>query len=158
MFWSVHLELARPACCFARPPESWADILSINLTGMFNVFKAVGPIFQHQHHGAVIIIGSLSSMLGSQGQTAYAASKAGLIGFMKTVAREWGGDNIRVNAIFPGWHTSPLSGTAFPDTSELDDHVLGKTTTPEAVAQAVYNLSQMNDVSGQIWNLDSRIW
>ena len=77
---------------------------------------------------------------------------------MKTAAREWGKYNIRVNAIFPGWQASPLAGTAFPDCSELDDHVLGKTSTPEEVAKAVFQLSQMNDASGQVWNLDSRIW
>ena len=102
-------------------PESWTDIISINLTGMFHVLKAVGPIFQSQHHGSVVLVGSLSSMLGSQGQGAYAASKAGLIGLMKTAAREWGSHNVRVNAIFPGWQASPLAGTAFPDSSELDD-------------------------------------
>ena len=139
-------------------PESWTEIISINLTGMFHVLKAVGPIFQTQHHGSIIVIGSLSSMLGSQGQGAYAASKAGLIGLMKTAAREWGGHNIRVNAIFPGWQASPLAGTAFPESSESDNHILGKPSTPEDVAKAVYQLSQMNDVSGQVWNLDSRIW
>ena len=139
-------------------PESLTDIVRTNLTGTFNALRSVGPIFQQQHNGSVIVIGSLSSMLGSQGQAAYAASKAGLIGLMKTAAREWGPDNIRVNAVFPGWQASPLAGTAFPDSPELDDHVLGKTSTPEEVAKAVYQLSQMNDVSGQVWNLDSRIW
>ena len=139
-------------------PDSWADLLSVNLTGMFHVLKAVGPIFQQQHHGSVILIGSLSGMLGLSGQAAYAASKAGLIGLMKSAAREWGEDNIRVNVIFPGWQASPLAGRAFPESTEMEDHVLGKTSSPEEVAKAVYQLSQMNDVSGQVWNLDSRIW
>ena len=138
--------------------ESWTDLLTVNLTGCFYVLKSVGPIFEQQQDGTVIILGSLSSFMGSSGQAAYAASKAGLIGLMKTAAREWGGYNIRVNAIFPGWQASPLSGTAFPDSTELDDHVLGRTSSPEEVAKAVYQLSQMKDVSGQVWNLDSRIW
>jgi len=138
--------------------ESWTDLLSVNLTGCFFMFKAISQTFQKQQEGTVIILGSLSSLLGSSGQAAYAASKAGLIGLMKTAAREWGPHNIRVNALFPGWQDSPLSGTGFPDPSQLCDHVLGRTSSPQVVANAVYQLAQMKDVSGQIWNLDSRIW
>ena len=139
-------------------PESWTDMVSVNLTGCFIVLKAIGPILQKQHDGSVIIVGSLSSLLGASGQPAYAASKAGLIGLMKSAAREWGPDNIRVNAVLPGWQASPLSGTAFPDPSQLRNHVLGRTSSPEVVANTIYQLTQLKEVSGQVWNLDSRIW
>jgi 3-oxoacyl-[acyl-carrier protein] reductase len=138
--------------------ESWTDLLLVNLTGCFVMLKTIGPILQKQQEGTVIIVGSLSSLLGSSGQTAYAASKAGLMGLMKTAAREWGPDNIRVNAILPGWQASPLSGMAFPDPSQLQDHVLGRTSSADEVAKAVYQLTHLKEVSGQIWNLDSRIW
>ena len=138
--------------------ESWTDLLSVNLTGCFVMLKTIGPILQKQQEGTVIIVGSLSSLLGSSGQAAYAASKAGLIGLMKTAAREWGPDHIRVNAILPGWQASPLSETAFPDPSQLQDHVLARTSSPDEVAKAVYQLAHMKEVSGQILNLDSRIW
>lgn len=138
--------------------ESWIDQLSVNLTGCFMLLKTIGPIMQRQQEGAVIIMGSLSSILGSSGQAAYAASKAGLIGLMKTAAREWGPDHIRVNAILPGWQASQLSGTAFPDPSQRQDHVLARTSSPDEVAKAVYQLTHLTEVSGQIWNLDSRIW
>jgi 3-oxoacyl-[acyl-carrier protein] reductase len=138
--------------------ESWTDLLSVNLTGCFVLLRTIGPILQKQREGSVIIVGSLSSLLGSSGQTAYAASKAGLIGLMKTAAKEWGPDNIRVNAILPGWQSSPLSGNAYPDPSQLQDHVLAQTSSPDEVAKAVYQLTHLKEVSGQIWNLDSRIW
>ena len=138
--------------------KSWTDQLSVNLKGCFVMLKTIGPILQKQQEGAVIIMGSLSSLLGSPGQAAYAASKAGLMGLMKTAAREWGSANIRVNAILPGWKASPLSGTAFPDPSQLKDHVLARTSSPDEVAKAVYQLTHLKEVSGQIWNLDNRIW
>ena len=107
--------------------DSWSDHLATNLTGCFNLLKAVAPIFEQQREGSVVIVGSLSSLQGSTGQAAYAASKAGLFGLMKTVAKEWAPWNVRVNMIFPGWHSSPLSGDAFPGDNELDDHLLKKT-------------------------------
>ena len=138
-------------------PESWTNLLATNLSGTFYALKVAGAIFQEQKDGAAIIIGSLSSLLGARGQGAYTASKAGLLGLMKTTAREWGPYNIRINTVFPGWHRSPLSGSAFPDTTAHEDHVLKRTPKVEDVAQVVYQLAQMKDVSGQVWNLDNRI-
>ena len=139
-------------------PESWGNHMHTNLTGCFYLMKAAAPIFERQQHGSVVIVGSLSGIQGTTGQTAYATSKAGLIGFMKSVAKEWAPWNIRVNAVFPGWHASPLSGSAFPTDAELDNHLLKNTPTSEAAAKAVYDLALMESVSGQIWNLDSRIF
>ncbi len=138
--------------------ESWTNHMNTNLTGCFHLMKAAAPIFERQQHGSVVIVGSLSGMQGTTGQAAYAASKAGLIGFMKSVAKEWAPWNIRVNAVFPGWHASPLSGSAFPIDADLDNHLLKKTPATEDVAKAVYDLALMQSVSGQVWNLDSRIF
>ncbi|MGB0911291.1 MAG: SDR family NAD(P)-dependent oxidoreductase [Nitrospirales bacterium] len=138
-------------------PDSWNNHIATNLTGCFNLLNAVAPIFEQQQHGSVVMIGSLSGTQGTMGQAAYAASKAGLIGLMKSVAQEWAPWNIRVNAIFPGWHASPLSGTVFPTDTELSNHLLKKTPDTEDVAKGVYDLARMKSVSGQVWNLDSRI-
>ena len=138
--------------------EEWTNIFMTNLTGVFHCLKAAGEILLAQQDGSVIIIGSLSSVQGTTGQSAYAASKAGLLGLMKSTALEWGSANIRINIVFPGWHRSPLSGDAYPAESILTDHFLGRTPNLHHVAQSVFDLSQLPDVSGQIFNLDNRVW
>jgi len=136
--------------------KDWDRVLGTNLTGAFHTLKAAAPIFLKQQEGCVILLSSLSSHLGQPGQCAYATAKAGLLGLLKSVAREWGPSNIRVNAVFPGWHASPLSSASFPTVAP--DHVLGRTPNLQEVSQAVYQLVHMQDISGQIWNFDSRIW
>jgi len=139
-------------------PDEWTRSLQLNLTSAFHTLQAAAPVFVQQHRGAVILIGSLSGEQGMPGQAAYAASKAGLIGLMKTAAREWGEFNVRVNTIFPGWHLSSLTEPIFGAALQHHPHVLHRTPTLEHVAQTVYHLALAEDVSGQVWNLDSRIW
>ena len=139
-------------------PEDWTRTLQTNLTGAFHVLREAGPIFEQQQDGAVILIGSLSGEQGMAGQAAYATSKAGLMGLMRTMAQEWGSWNIRVNAIFPGWHSSPLSASGMDAALEQHTHVLNRTPSLSHVAASVYHLALAKNISGQVWNLDSRIW
>lgn len=139
-------------------PQEWLNTLQTNLTGAFHVLKAAGPIFEQQRYGAVILVGSLSGEQGMPGQSAYAASKAGLLGLMRTTAQEWGNWNIQVNAIFPGWHSSPLSGPRIDSVIQHQPHLLHRTPSLDQMTANVYHLASTQDVSGQIWNLDSRIW
>lgn len=138
--------------------EEWLSTLDTNLTGAFHALQAAGTIFEQQNTGAMIFVGSLSGEQGAAGQAAYAASKAGLTGLMQTAAKEWGEFNIRVNAVFPGWHPSPLSGSNIQNALQQTPHALHRTPSLEHVAKTVYHLAEAQDVSGQIWNLDSRIW
>ena len=138
--------------------EQWDDQIQANLTGLFYCLRAVGPIFQEQGFGSVLVISSLASMTGGPGQTAYAATKAGSLGLIRSVAQEWGQANIRINAVFPGWHKSPLSGDAFPSPDDSQDHTLGRTPNLEETANLIYHLATARDISGQIFNLDNRLW
>jgi 3-oxoacyl-[acyl-carrier protein] reductase len=138
--------------------EEWVQTLQTNLTGAFHVLREAGPIFEQQQDGAVIVIGSLSGEQGMMGQGAYAASKAGLMGLMRTTAQEWGSWNIRVNAIFPGWHSSPLSASGMDSALAEHSHILNRTPSLNQVAASVFQLALAQDISGQVWNLDSRIW
>jgi 3-oxoacyl-[acyl-carrier protein] reductase len=138
-------------------PKDWDDAIEINLTGTFYCLQSAGRIMLHQRSGCVIVIGSFAALQGHSGQAAYAASKAGLIGLLKTAAREWGPFNVRINMVLPGWHRTTLAGSVVPEASALDDHVLGRSPHLVAVAKGIYALAMMPDASGQVWNLDSRI-
>lgn len=135
----------------------WEDILATNLTGTFHCLQAAGRQMLEQGHGSIMVVGSYAGLHGNVGQSAYAASKAGVIGLVKSAALEWGRHNIRVNAVLPGWQKTELSGAAMPDEVNLKDHVLRRTPSLESVALSVYHLATSQDMSGQVWNLDSRI-
>ena len=110
-----------------------------------------------QKYGAIIVVGSYAGVHGDAGQSAYAASKAGLLGLVTAAALEWGAHDIRVNAILPGWHQTELAGAAMPDATELNRHLLERTPCLQEVAHYIFHLATRRGISGQVWNLDSRI-
>ena len=137
--------------------EDWADVLATNLTGTFHCLRAMAPLLLARGGGSIVVIGSYAGFHGSTGQTAYAASKAGLIGLVNTAAQEWGAGNVRVNLLLPGWQKTGLSEGAIPECDNWNGHALGRPSSREEVAKTVLHLAQLNDVSGQVWNCDSRI-
>ena len=83
------------------------------------------PLLAHGG-GSIIVIGSYAGLHGSSGQAAYAASKAGLIGLVRSAALEWGAGNVRVNLLLPGWQKTGLSEDAMPAADNWNDHALGR--------------------------------
>ncbi|MEP6888674.1 MAG: SDR family NAD(P)-dependent oxidoreductase [Nitrospirales bacterium] len=137
--------------------EEWGDILATNLTGTFHCLQSAGRQMLEQDDGSIVVVSSYAGLHGDVGQSAYAASKAGLLGLVKAAALEWGRYNIRVNAVLPGWHQTELSSDAMPREAELKNHVLGRPPSLESVAKSVYHLATSEGMSGQVWNLDSRL-
>jgi len=137
--------------------DQWESLIEANLTGLFFCLRSIGPLFHAQRSGSVLILSSLASTKGNSGQTAYAATKAGVLGLVRSVAQEWGSSNIRVNAVFPGWHYSRLSEKDFPSPGACHDHMLGRTPDLKETADHIYHLATAKDISGQTFNLDSRI-
>jgi len=138
-------------------PEEWQAVMETNLTGTFHCLRASAGVLLEQRQGAVVIVGSYAGYQGRTGQAAYAASKAGLLGLMRTAAAEWGSSNIRVNAIFPGWHRTDMSRDAIPNEDGFADHMLRHGADLTDVGRTVVHLATLSGVSGQVWNLDSRI-
>jgi 3-oxoacyl-[acyl-carrier protein] reductase len=136
--------------------DEWADVIATNLTGTFHCLRAMAPPLLAQDGGSIIVIGSHAGFHGAAGQAAYAASKAGLIGLAKTAAQEWGPKNIRVNLLLPGWQNTGMAEGAMRDADGWTDHALCHPPSIEEVARTVLYLAQLKDVSGQIWNCDSR--
>ena len=119
--------------------EDWDTVINTNLRGAFNFVQAVQRAMIKQRSGRIINISSVIGLIGNAGQTNYAASKAGLIGFTRSLARELASRNIPVNAVAPGFITTDM-------TAGLSDEIkqtiqaqipLGKTGRPEDVASAV---------------------
>jgi 3-oxoacyl-[acyl-carrier protein] reductase len=136
--------------------EDWIEVITTNLTGTFHCLRAMAPPLLACGGGSIVVIGSHAGFHGVIGQAAYAASKAGLIGLVQTAAKEWGAGNVRVNLLLPGWQKTGLSEEAMRADESWNDHALGRPPSREEVAKTVLHLAQLNDVSGQVWNCDSR--
>jgi 3-oxoacyl-[acyl-carrier protein] reductase len=136
--------------------KDWDEMVATNLTGTFHCLRAMAPPLLARGGGSIVVIGSHAGFHGSSGQAAYASSKAGLIGLVCTAALEWGSGNVRVNLLLPGWQKTGLSEGAMPTGDSWNGHALGRPPSREEMAKMVFHLAQLNDVSGQVWNCDSR--
>jgi 3-oxoacyl-[acyl-carrier protein] reductase len=136
--------------------EIWDNVITSNLTGTFHCLRAIAPSLIARSGGSIIVIGSHTGFHGATGQSAYATSKAGLIGLVRTAAREWGPQNIQVNLVLPGWQKTDLTEGIFPDGQGWLDHALHRPPNIQEVVGTIVHLAQLKDISGQVWNCDSR--
>ena len=139
------------------PVERWDAIIAINLSSTFYATKAAIPIMKAQGRGRIVNIASMS-WLGNFGQANYAASKAGLIGFTKSVAKELASRNIRCNAIAPGCIETDMTAVLGEDTVDamIKTIPMGRVAQPEEVAKAVLFLASddASYITGQTLNVD----
>lgn len=139
-------------------PEEWDLVISVNLTGAFNVCKAVNKQMFKQRAGKIVNIASVVGQMGNAGQANYAASKAGLIGLTKTLAREFAARNIQVNAVAPGFINTEMTALLPDDVKQhfINNIPAGCFGSAENVADAVAFLcsADADYVTGQVINVD----
>ena len=122
--------------------ELWERMVAVNLTGPFLLTQALGRVMLARGQGAVVNIASVAGLRGVADRAAYNTTKHGLIGMTRTLAVEWGGRGVRVNAVCPGWVKTEMdvesqAGGHYGDT-DITDHVpMGRFAVPDDIAQAV---------------------
>jgi 3-oxoacyl-[acyl-carrier protein] reductase len=135
-------------------PEQWDDVLKANLKSIYNLSKQVIKPMMKNRKGSIINMSSIVGMKGNAGQSSYAASKAGIIGFTKSIAQELGSRNVRVNAIAPGFIETDMTHYLKDGGAEkwFEKIPMARFGKPEEVADvALFLASDMSSyVSGQV--------
>lgn len=138
--------------------DDWDKVLSTNLGGAMHCSRVALPLLLRQKGGTILNIGSHSGLIGPIGQANYAAAKAALVGFTRSLAAEYGPKNIRANVVLPGFMETPMTSGLAPEVIERarQAHHLRRFTTPEESARFIHFLATCGSISGQIFALDSR--
>lgn len=131
--------IVRDGLAMRMTAEDFRKVVDVNLTGAFNMIHACLPGFVRRRSGRIINITSVSGMMGNPGQANYSASKAGLIGLTKTIAREVASRGITVNAVAPGFVESDMTAAMNENTlkAALTNVPMGRMGQPEEIAKAV---------------------
>jgi 3-oxoacyl-[acyl-carrier protein] reductase len=119
--------------------EDFTSVLDTNLTGAFRVAKRAAKQMMRKRKGRIVLVSSVVGLMGSAGQTNYAASKAGLVGFARSLARELGSRNVTVNVVAPGFVDTDMTAALGEDRHAVIKSLipLGRIAAPEEVAKAV---------------------
>ena len=143
-------------------PEDWDMVLGINLDGVFKVTQPVAKLMMRAKSGRIVNVASVVGLMGNAGQTNYSASKAGLIGFTKSLARELGPRNVTVNAVAPGYIQTPMTDKLTDDQRDalMKAIAIPRLGTPADVAEAVAFLAGpgASYITGVVLNISGGLY
>ena len=143
-------------------PEDWDLVLGINLDGVFNITQPAAKLMMRAKSGRIVNVASVVGLMGNAGQTNYSASKAGLIGFTKSLARELGPRNVTVNAVAPGYIQTPMTDKLTDDQREalMKTVAIPRLGTPADVAEAVAFLAGpgASYITGVVLNISGGLY
>jgi len=147
--------ITRDALLVRQREEDWDAVLRVNLSGAFHAIRAFVPLMQEGGH--IVNVSSYSGLKGKEGQAAYSASKAALLGLTRTAAIELGPSGVCVNAVLPGYLPVGMGPRALHAAeAAAHDSFLGSLSDPAEAAGFICNLTRMRGVTGQVLCLDSR--
>lgn len=150
--------ITRDKLALRMTPEDFDAVLSVNLKGTFLMIKALYADFMRKRAGRIINIASISGLMGNAGQANYSASKAGVVGLTKTIARELAARNVTCNAVAPGFIETPMTASMNQDALQeaVKSIPLRRMGKPEDVAEAVAFLAGdgASYITGSVINVD----
>jgi 3-oxoacyl-[acyl-carrier protein] reductase len=151
--------ISRDRLLIRMSEQDWGEVLETDLSGVFRVTKRVLPGMLKEGWGRIVTIGSVVGSVGNPGQSNYAAAKAGVVGFTKSLAREIASHGITVNVVAPGLvDTDMTSGLSAKARQALIDRIpIERAATPEEVAEAVRFCARSSYLTGQVISLDGGI-
>ena len=148
--------ITRDTLLLRMKPEDWQAVIDLNLTGVFLCTRAVSKMMLKQRSGRIINITSVAGQMGNPGQANYSAAKAGVIGFTKSIAKEFASRGITVNAVAPGFIATDMTSNI--NSEEIVKYIpLGRYGQPEEVAGMVRFLAADTAaayITGQVFNVD----
>jgi len=146
--------IARDGLIMTMKEEAFDSVLDVNLKGAFNMIRHCAAIFVKKRGGKIVNISSVAGIIGNAGQANYSASKAGLVGLTKSIARELASRNVCCNAIAPGFIKTDMTEGFAPDSPLAAAIPLGRFGSPEEVAELAAFLCGTDYITGQVICID----
>jgi 3-oxoacyl-[acyl-carrier protein] reductase len=154
--------ITRDGLVMRMKEEDWDSVMDINLKSVFLCSKEVIKVMAKQRYGRIVNIASVVAFMGNPGQANYSASKAGIVGLTKTIAKEYASRGITVNAVAPGFITTAMTDALPENVKEemMKAIPLGKFGTPEDVAAAVSFLAspEAGYITGQVIHINGGMY
>lgn len=150
--------IARDGLLAMMKERAFDEVIAANLKGTFNMIRQCAPVFMKQKYGRIVNMSSVAGIMGNPGQANYSASKAGIIGLTKSVAKELASRNITCNAVAPGFVATDMVKSLTDDTSGIESQIpLGRLGRAEEIAAAVAFLLDADYITGVTLQVDGGI-